>query len=453
MSTGSKSINMLNGSIWDKMIVFAIPLALTGVLQQLYNMADVAVLGHFVSNEAMAAVGNNVPVNGLIISFCMGLALGTNVVVARCLGMNDTIRASKAVHTSIFIALVFGLVAMIAGLVLCDQIMSWMDVPESVVHHASVYLRVYLLGMPFIALYNFLAAIYRSSGDTKTPLWALCAGTVFNVLGNLFFVLVLDWSIGGVALATALANVLASSILFFKLTRSDGPLHIELHRIFKPDGQSARMIVRIGWPAGLQSSVFSLSNLIIQSAINSLGPEVMAASVAAFTIEINVYGFVNAFGLAATTFISQNYGAGNVDRCKRITWISMGLNIGFTLVLSILILVFGHTLLGVFTQSEDIIALGMIRLWWVVVPEPLNAVMEVFSDAMRGYGYSLAPAIITVIVICSVRVIWVYTAFAMKPTYEVLMMVYPLSWLITSIGLGILYFWFEKNRLPKLKAE
>ncbi|WP_290448986.1 MATE family efflux transporter [uncultured Parasutterella sp.] len=242
------------------------------------------------------------------------------------------------------------------------------------------------------------------------------------------------------ALATALANVLASSILFFKLTRSDGPLHIELHRIFKPDGQSARMIVRIGWPAGLQSSVFSLSNLIIQSAINSLGPEVMAASVAAFTIEINVYGFVNAFGLAATTFISQNYGAGNVDRCKRITWISMGLNIGFTLV-------------GVFTQSEDIIALGMIRLWWVVVPEPLNAVMEVFSDAMRGYGYSLAPAIITVIVICSVRVIWVYTAFAMKPTYEVLMMVYPLSWLITSIGLGILYFWFEKNRLPKLKAE
>ncbi|WP_304625979.1 MATE family efflux transporter [uncultured Parasutterella sp.] len=255
------------------------------------------------------------------------------------------------------------------------------------------------------------------------------------------------------ALATALANVLASSILFFKLTRSDGPLHIELHRIFKPDGQSARMIVRIGWPAGLQSSVFSLSNLIIQSAINSLGPEVMAASVAAFTIEINVYGFVNAFGLAATTFISQNYGAGNVDRCKRITWISMGLNIGFTLVLSILILVFGHTLLGVFTQSEDIIALGMIRLWWVVVPEPLNAVMEVFSDAMRGYGYSLAPAIITVIVICSVRVIWVYTAFAMKPTYEVLMMVYPLSWLITSIGLGILYFWFEKNRLPKLKAE
>lgn len=453
MSTGRKSIDMLNGSIWDKMIVFAIPLALTGVLQQLYNMADVAVLGHFVSSEAMAAVGNNVPVNGLIISFCMGLALGSNVVVARCLGMGDTLRVSNAVHTSIFIALVFGLCAMIVGLVLCDQIMSWMDVPTSVVDHASVYLRVYLLGMPFIALYNFLAAIYRSSGDTKTPLWALCAGSVFNVLGNLFFVLVLDWSIGGVALATALANVLASSILFVRLVKSSGPLHIDVRKIFRPDSQSVRSIVRIGWPAGLQGSVFSLSNLIIQSAINSLGPEVMAASVAAFTIEINVYGFVNAFGLAATTFISQNYGAGNIDRCKRITWVSMGLNIAFTLALSILIVGFGHTMLGAFTQSEDIIALGMIRLWWVVIPEPLNAIMEVFSDSMRGYGYSLAPAIITVLVICSVRVLWVYTAFAMKPTYEVLMMVYPLSWLITSFGLGILYYWFIKNRLPKLKAE
>ena len=435
----SKKINMLEGRLWDKLIVFALPLAFTGMLQQLYNAADVAVLGRFVSDLAVAAVGNNVPVIGLIISFCMGLSLGVNVVVARALGMKNDRKANEAVRTSFLTAIVFGIVALLIGLAFSSAAMDWLVVPAEVRDHALVYLRVYLLGMPFIAIYNFLAAVFRSQGDTQTPLWALLAASLFNIAGNLFAVLVLDWGVAGVALATVLANLLSAIILFVKLTRSEGPLRLEVSQLLKVDFPSLKSIVRIGLPAGIQGAVYSLSNLVIQSAINSLGPAAMAGSVAAFTIEINVYCFINAFALAATTFVSQNYGARNLDRCYRIMWITLGLNMLVTIIMTALVLIFSRDLLGIFTNSEEVIALGLVRILWVVVPQPLSVVMDTLSGCMRGYGYSLPPAMVTLIVVCSVRLIWVYTAFPMYPTYDTLMMVYPLSWLITMIGLIILY--------------
>ena len=435
----SKKINMLEGRLWDKLIVFALPLAFTGMLQQLYNAADVAVLGRFVSDLAVAAVGNNVPVIGLIISFCMGLSLGVNVVVARALGMKNDRKANEAVRTSFLTAIVFGIVALLIGLAFSNAAMDWLDVPAEVRDHALVYLRVYLLGMPFIAIYNFLAAVFRSQGDTQTPLWALLAASLFNIAGNLFAVLVLDWGVAGVALATVLANLLSAILLFVKLTRIEGPLRLEVSQLLKVDFPSLKSIVRIGLPAGIQGAVYSLSNLVIQSAINSLGPAAMAGSVAAFTIEINVYCFINAFALAATTFVSQNYGARNLDRCYRIMWITLGLNMLVTIVMTALVLLFSRDLLGIFTNSEEVIALGLVRILWVVVPQPLSVVMDTLSGCMRGYGYSLPPAMVTLIVVCSVRLIWVYTAFPLYPTYDTLMMVYPLSWLITMIGLIILY--------------
>ena len=435
----SKKINMLEGSLWNKLIVFALPLAFTGMLQQLYNAADVAVLGRFVSDLAVAAVGNNVPVIGLIISFCMGLSLGVNVVVARALGMKNDRKASDAVRTSFLTAIVFGIIALIIGLVFSDAAMDWLEVPAEVRDHALIYLRVYLLGMPFIAIYNFLAAIFRSQGDTQTPLWALLAASLFNIAGNLFAVLVLDWGIAGVALATVLANLLSAIILFVKLTQIEGPLKLEVSQLLHVDSSSLKSIVSIGLPAGIQGAVYSLSNLVIQSAINSLGPAAMAGSVAAFTIEINVYCFINAFALAATTFVSQNYGARNLDRCYRVMWVTLGLNMCVTILMTALVLVFSRDLLGIFTNSEEVIALGLIRILWVVVPQPLSVVMDTLSGCMRGYGYSLPPAMVTLVVVCSVRLIWVYTAFPMAPTYETLMMVYPLSWVITMAGLIILY--------------
>lgn len=435
----SKKINMLEGSLWDKIIVFALPLAFTGMLQQLYNAADVAVLGRFVSDLAVAAVGNNVPVFGLIVSFCMGLALGVNVVVARALGMKDDRKASDAVRTSFVTAIVFGIIALIIGQVFAGSAMDWLDVPDEVRDHALTYLRVYLLGMPFIAIYNFLAAVFRSQGDTQTPLWALLAASLFNIAGNLFAVLVLDWGIAGVALATALANLLSAIILFVKLTRLDGPLKLNVSEMFNLDAASLKSIVRIGIPAGIQGAVYSLSNLVIQSAINSLGPAAMAGSVAAFTIEINVYCFINAFALAATTFVSQNYGARNIKRCARVMWVTMGLNMLLTVLMTAIVLVFCRELLGIFTSSEEVIALGMVRILWVVLPQPLSVVMDTLSGCMRGYGYSMPPAMVTLIVVCSVRLIWVYTVFPLEPTYETLMMVYPLSWVITMAGLIVLY--------------
>lgn len=447
----SKKINMLDGSLWDKLIVFALPLAFTGMLQQLYNAADVAVLGRFVSDHAVAAVGNNVPVIGLIISFCMGLALGVNVVVARALGMKNDRKAAEAVRTSFLTAIVFGIIALIIGEIFADSAMDWLDVPDSVRDLSLVYLRVYLLGMPFIAVYNFLAAIFRSQGDTQTPLWALLIASLFNIFGNLVAVLVLDWGVAGVALATALANLLSAVILFVKLTRLEGPLKLNPAELLNVDGFSLKRIVRIGLPAGVQGAVYSLSNLVIQSAINSLGPEAMAGSVAAFTIEINVYCFINAFSLAATTFVSQNYGARNLERCSRVMWVVLGLNMCVTVLMTALVLVFSRDLLGIFSSNEEVIALGMIRILWVVVPQPLSVVMDTLSGCMRGYGYSMPPAMVTLIVVCSVRLIWVYTAFPLAPTYETLMMVYPLSWVITMIGLIILYVRLV-HRLRKSKA-
>ena len=370
--SANKKINMLEGSLWDKIVVFALPLAFTGMLQQLYNAADVAVLGRFVSDLAVAAVGNNVPVIGLIISFCMGLALGVNVVVARALGMKNDRKASEAVRTSFFTAVAFGIVALIVGLLFSDSAMDWLDVPAEVRDHALVYLRVYLLGMPFIAVYNFLAAVFRSQGDTQTPLWALLAASLFNIAGNLVAVLVLDWGIAGVALATVLANLLSAVILFVKLTRLEGPLKLEVSQLLKLDPPSLKSIVRIGMPAGIQGAVYSISNLVIQSAINSLGPDAMAGSVAAFTIEINVYCFINAFALAATTFVSQNYGARNIERCSRVMWVTMGLNMCVTVLMTALVLTFSRDLLGIFSANEEVIALGMFRILWVVVPQPLS---------------------------------------------------------------------------------
>ena len=314
-----------------------------------------------------------------------------------------------------------------------------LSVPEAVRDDALTYLRVYLLGMPFIAIYNFLAAVMRSQGDTQTPLWALVAATLVNIAGNLFFVLVFGMGTAGVALATVLANALAASLLFFSLITADGPLHIEPREVFRIDMTALRPMVRIGWPAGLQGAVFSISNLVIQSAINSLGADAMAGSVAAFTIEINIYCFINAFGLAATTFVSQNYGAKNLERCKRATYVATGLNMVATVLMVALVLVFGRTMLGLFTDVPAVVELAMARIFWVASFEPISVLMEVSSSAMRGYGYSMPPAMATLICVCSVRLIWVWTVFAASPDYVTLMIVYPISWAVTVVPLLYLY--------------
>lgn len=446
----TRDIDMLHGSLWDKIILFALPLALTGVMQQLLNAADVVTLGKFVGKHAMAAVGNNISMVGLIVSLLMGLSLGANVVIAQNIGAKRIDRAHAAVSTAFVLATAAGIFFCAVGEFLVAPIFYFLEVPKSVVEMAETYLRIFLLGLPAMSLYNFQAAIFRSKGDTRTPLIALAIASGVNIVLNLLFVLQFDWGIAGVAAATVLANVVSAIILFRELLKAEGVIKLDFNALHV-DKAELFEIVRIGLPAGIQGMVFSLSNLLIQAAINALGADAMAASAAAFTIEINVFCVVNGFGQAATTFVGQNYGAGNLLRCKRATWVSMGLSAAFMQTLCFVILFFAETVLSLFNSDPEVIRLGVIRLWYIVAPELINVVMEGFSGALRGYGISLTPAVITLVCVCGVRVAWVFTAFRTVPTYATLMAVYPISWLITAIVLIAAYFYHMKRLKPARK--
>ena len=445
-----RDIDMLRGSLWDKIILFALPLAFTGVMQQLLNAADVFTLGKFVGKYSMAAVGNNTSMVGLIVSLMMGLSLGANVVIAQNIGAKRIDRAHAAVSTAFILAIAAGLFFCLVGEFLVAPIFYLLEVPAQVVEMAEIYLRIFLLSLPAISLYNFQAAIFRSKGDTRTPLIALAIASGVNILLNLIFVLEFDWGIAGVAAATVIANVASAISLFHTLTKLDGVIKLDLNALII-DKEELFEIIRIGLPAGIQGMVFSLSNLLIQAAINSLGADAMAASAAAFTIEINVFCVVNGFGQAATTFVGQNYGANNIERCKRATWVSMGLSAIFMQTLCCFILFFAEEILSLFNSDPEVIRLGVIRLWYIVLPELINVLMEGLSGALRGYGISLTPAVITLICVCGVRVIWVFTAFAKIPTYATLMAVYPISWFITTIFLVAAYAYHMKRLKPARK--
>ena len=434
---------MLQGSFWDKLIIFALPLALTGVLQQLFNAADVAVLGKYVGKNAMAAVGNNISIIGIMVNLFLGLSLGSNVVIAQFIGARQPERVGAAVQTSVILALFTGLGIAVVGEILTGPIINWLEVPVEVKAMAETYLRVYLLGIPVMGIYNFEAAILRARGDTKTPLIALAAASVANIGLNVLFV-TWGWGVAGVAIATDLANVISAGILFWTLTNTDDILRLRLDK-WHFQGELLGKVVKIGLPAGIQGMVFSLSNILIQAAINSLGADAMAASAAAFTIEINVYCFLSAFAQATTTFVSQNYGAGNMVRCYQITKVGLLFSIAATMGMAVIVLCFAHSLLAFFNPDPKVIELGIIRLWYIVAPEFIQAFIDVLSGAMRGYGFSLAPAILTLLGICGVRITWLYTLFPAYPTYDALMACYSVSWFIAGLFIVLLYRFYKHH--------
>ena len=435
---------MLEGSLWDKIIVFALPIALTGILEQMFNAADVAVLGRFVGTEAMAAVGNNVPIVGLIVTLFLGLSLGANVVIAQYIGARRLKEASRAVHTSLALSLLAGIGVTLLGELFAAPLLSLLDVPDAVMPLAELYLRVFLLGMPFMSVYNFASAILRSHGDTGTPLIALLAASALNVVLDLGFVLVLGLGADGVAWGTVLSYLVAASLLIRALRREEGVLRLDF-RLLRVRRHHTKRIFVIGMPAAVQGMVFCFANLVIQAALNSLGAEVMAASAAAFTIEINMYCVIAAFQQACTTFVSQNYGAGNLPRCREVTRWSLRLNIVAMLVLGAIILLFMRPLLRIFNGDPAVVEIGVIRIIYVVVPEIFSVFIDIFSGSMRGYGYSLMPALVTLVCICGVRLSWVWLVFPHHPTFETLMIIYPISWMVTSLFLYLLYRFYLKH--------
>ena len=430
-----QKLDMLNGSIWNKLPVFALPIAATGILEQLFNASDIAIVGNFAQTDktaAVAAVGANSPIIGLILNLFIGIALGANVVIANAIGRDDKQTVQKAVHTSMVVSVIGGVVVAIIGELIAEPLLTVLNVPDDVLELALLYLRIYFLGMPVILLYNFEAAIFRSIGETKMPLIALTLSGILNVLLNLFFVIVLKMSVNGVATATVLANVVSAGILYIKLVKSDKYIKVEFKKL-RIDGKVFAKIMQIGLPAGIQSAVFAVANIVIQGAINSLGTVVIAASSAAFNIEIIAYNVMNSFSQACTTFVGQNFGANKIDRCKKTLFLCLIEDAIASGTAILIVLITGKFLLSIFNNNPEVIEIGYTRLVIIFIAYIFSMLYEVMSGYLRGFGFSLVPAILTTVGVCVLRIIWINTVFPANRTFVTIMTAYPVSLSTTAV--------------------
>ncbi len=433
-----KDMDMLHGTLWSKILLFALPLTLTGMLQQLFNATDIAVVGQFVGKEAMAAVGCNAPAINLILHLFLGVGLGVNVVISQAVGRGDPERIHRTVHTALLFGLISGILIGAFCIMAAPYLLRLMAVPDNIFSLAETYFRIFFLGLPIIVLFNISSAIFASRGDTRTPLVSLMISGVANVGLNLLFVVVFKMSVVGVAVATVVANFLSLSFLLYILVKrsDDAPTRVEFGKL-RIYTRELRLFLKIGLPAGMQGMVFAVSNICIQSAVNALGSDIMAASAAAFNIEIFAFYVISGFGQACTTFVGQNFGAGFMDRCRLVLRQSLMLSLLFTAAFSAVTLYFGSELLALFNDDPLVEEYGIIRLEYILFPEVVNSCIEVFSGAMRGLGSSLTPAITALVGICGCRILWVVTFYQVAPSFERLMACYPLSWIVTVIPLGI----------------
>ena len=439
-------MKMLSGPIVRPLVMFALPIAATSILQQLFNSTDVAVVGKYAGPNALAAVGANAPVINLLINLFVGLSIGSNVVIAHLIGQNDIGEIKKAVHTSISLALISGVLLTFIGQIAARPIVVALSTPPEIVDEAILYLRIFFCGMPFLMFYNFTSAIMRSYGDTKRPLIVLTISGFINVLLNLLFVVGFGMSVDGVAIATVVATGFSAISLLVMLMRSSAPIHVSLRSLIL-DGRMVRRIASIGLPAGMQGVVFSFSNVLIQNAINSLGAKAMAGATTALNFEYYTYFLANAFGQAATTFIGQNYGAGQIDRCRKIIKTCWAGGIISTSLMAALIVCNAEPLCYLYTSDAAVVSLAIVRIYMVTSFQFVNSIIEVTSGILRALGHSLVPAIICVVGVCGVRVVWLYTAFSYRPTYEVLTAVYPFTWIITSLSIVASFVWVWKKKI------
>ncbi|MBQ2616417.1 MAG: MATE family efflux transporter [Synergistaceae bacterium] len=441
----SNNIDMLHGPLLGKILIFALPLAASMMLQQLFNSADVAVVGRFDSPQAMAAVGSNGAAINLMVNLFVGLSIGANVVVARCIGRNETGKIHDAIHTSISLALISGVLLLTWGVLIAKPILTLMNTPEDIIDLAVVYFRIYFLGMPFIMLYNFGSAILRSKGDSKRPLWSLGLGGVINVILNLIFVIGLKLSVVGVALATVISNVVSSLMIMYYLMTEDEPFRFRVGDLsFKRE--HFIQILKIGLPAGIQGSLFSISNMTIQTAINSLGSYASAGSAAALNFDFLTYYVVAAFTQAAVTFTSQNFGAGDYGRCKRVFSLTMSMGVLLTGAVCLACAVWKTEVLSLYTVNPEVLRYAEVRMIHAVAFLWMCNIYEVSGGCLRGMGYSMLPSVLVLLGCCVLRIVWVYTVFAWENDFAVLMNVYPVSWTITGIATMIAY-WYVRRKL------
>lgn len=441
MSTTAKKyeMDMCNGPLLGKIMMFSLPLMLSGILQLLFNAADMIVVGRWGGSDALAAVGSTGSLVNLIVNVFIGLSVGTNVLVARYYGAGQEKELSETVHTAITSAIICGIALIFIGFFVSPVALKLMDSPEEVWGQSVVYLRIYFAGMPAMMVYNFGSAILRAVGDTKRPLYFLSIAGVINVLMNLFFVIVCHMGVAGVALATTISQCVSAFFVVRCLMKSNTiyKLYLSKLRIYK---HKMIMMIRIGVPAGLQGAIFSMSNVLIQSSINSFGADAMAGNSAASNLEGFVYTAMNTFHQSAVSFTGQNMGAKKHDRIGKIMIYCVFCVTVVGLVMGNGLYLLGEPLLGLYATEPEVIQIGMLRFLWISCPYFLCGLMDTLVGVIRGMGYAIMPMLVSLTGACLLRVIWIYTVFAADHRLEVLYFSYPFSWTVTSLVHLICFF-------------
>lgn len=436
-------LDMTHGPLAGKLLRFALPIAASSMLQQLFNSADVAVAGRFAEEGAIAAVGANSVIVGLFVNLFVGLSVGANVVVSQYLGQRRPREAGAAVHSAILFSLICGLATMAAALLCSRVLLELIDTPADVFDRALEYLRIYCLGMPFIVPYNFAAAILRATGDAKRPMYCLIASGVLNVALNLFFVIVCGLGVSGVAIATVISNVVSAVIIFVLLMREQSEIRLEPRRL-RFEWAQLKRVLYIGLPAAVQSVVFSVSNICLQSAINGFGSACVGGMTAALNFENLSYFVVSAFAQAAVTFTGQNYGAAEYGRCRRILRLCAIESVVGSEALALLFTFTAPWLIRVFTVVPEEMEFGLVRVYYVLPFMFLACSYEIGGSSLRGMGRSTMPALFTVIGTVVFRLFWVYVVFPRVGTLSFLLIVYPLSWALT--GAMVVVYYLAVNR-------
>lgn len=430
-SAHAYELDMVHGRMIPSIMRFALPLMLTSILQLLYNAADVIVVGQFTGSEALAAVGSTSSLINLIVNVFLGLSIGTNVIVARGYGAQDYKGVQDTVHTSVTISLIGGVLLGIFGFFFAGNFLELMKSPPEVLPLATLYVKIYFIGMPFNMLYNFGAAILRAVGDTKRPLYFLTVSGLVNVALNLFTVIVLHMGVAGVALATITSQMVSAVLVFLCLLHSDGMIHLDMKKL-RVDGKRLGELARIGLPAGLQGALFSVSNVLIQSTVNGYGAIVVAGNSASSNIEGFIYASMNAFHQASITFVSTNVGAGRYSRIKKTMGAALLLVTAVGVGLGAVAFVARSGLLGIYSSDSEVIAAGMRRLTIFAVTYFLCGIMEVFCGVLRGMGSAILPMVVSVLGACGFRIFWIYVILPIFPGLEMLYYSYPISWILTG---------------------
>lgn len=442
-------IDMCNGPLFSKILLFTVPLILSGILQLLFNAADVIVVGQFAGKEALAAVGSTSSLTNLLVNLFIGMSVGVNVLVARYYGGRQDKEVSETVHTAMVISVLGGILLAIMGIVLAKPLLTLMDTPEDVIRHSVLYMRIYFMGMPVMLLYNFGSAVLRAIGDTRRPLFYLSIAGVINVCLNLWFVISLHMGVAGVALATIISQAVSAILIVRCLMQCDGCFKLYPDKL-KIHWDKFIRIARIGLPAGIQGSLFSISNVLIQSSVNSFGSVAMAGNTAASNIEGFVYTAMNAVHQTAVSFTGQNLGGKRFDRISKILIECLAFVTVIGLVLGNLVVLFGETLLRLYSSEPEVIAYGMTRLLFICTLYCLCGIMDVLVGSIRGLGYAIMPMIVSLMGACVFRVIWIYTIFDWNRSLETLYFSYPVSWSLTALVHLVCFIIVRKKLVAKL---